>query len=155
MNQVIASMPFGDALELSVCVDASLVVKWLVSEADSTEALTVLERLIHGSTQMVAPYLIDYEVASVLRRIAARGEVAVDEALARVALLEMLPIRRLHSPFLLRRAWEIASRYGLPTVYDACYVALAEITGARLYTCDEALISALGGKSDLIVNPMR
>lgn len=46
---------------------------------------------------------------------------------------------------------EQASMY---TVYDVAYVALAELTDNRLYTCDDTLISSLGGESDMIANPL-
>lgn len=140
--------------EVRVCVDASLVAKWLIDEDDSPLALDVLERWIQQSTDMVAPILIDYEMGSVLRKVAARGLISADEARERLHLLEVLPIRRLHPPFLLQRAWAIATRYGLYTIYDASYAALAEHLGVRLYTCDKAFISALGGESDMIVNPV-
>ncbi|MGI6518478.1 MAG: hypothetical protein ACOX4C_06785 [Bacillota bacterium] len=39
-------------------------------------------------------------------------------------------------------------------MYDASYVALAELTGTRLYTCDGALVRALGGSTDMIINPL-
>lgn len=150
-------MPRSNAVESSVCVDASLVVKWLVSEEDSAKALNVLGQWIEGSVNMIAPVIIDYEVASVLRKVVSRGLIDAYEARERLCLFESLPIRRLHSPSLLRRAWETACRHRMPTVYDASYVALAEITGTRLYTCDEALVSAMarGGEPGLIVNPLR
>ncbi|MEA4884027.1 MAG: type II toxin-antitoxin system VapC family toxin [Clostridia bacterium] len=140
--------------ESCVCVDASLVVKWLVSEPDSLQALDVLEEWMRQGVRMIAPSLIDYEVASVLRKLAARGSVSVDEARQRLHLFESLAIQHVSPPFLLRRAWEMANRHGLYTVYDASYAALSELTGTRLYTCDEALISALGWSPDMIVNPL-
>ena len=48
----------------------------------------------------------------------------------------MLPAERYaHTP-LLTRIWELRHNF---TCYDAAYIALAEATGAVLYTCDAKL----------------
>ncbi len=147
-------MPSEMRYENCVCVDASLVVKWLVSEPDSAQALDVLEEWMRREVKMIAPPLIDYEVGSVLRKLSARGRIDVDEARQRLHIFESLSIGHVHPPFLLRRAWEMAVRHGLHTIYDASYAALSELTGTRLYTCDQALISALNWPSDMAVNPL-
>ncbi|NLH87590.1 MAG: type II toxin-antitoxin system VapC family toxin [Firmicutes bacterium] len=140
--------------ESCVCVDASLVVKWLVDEPDSHRALALLEEWIVQGTRLIAPSLLDYEVGSVLRKLAARGVLPIDSARERLHLYEALDIELLSPPFIIRRAWELSVGYGLYTVYDASYVALAELTGTRLYTCDGALVRALGGSTDMIINPL-
>lgn len=47
-----------------------------------------------------------------------------------------------HPPELLLRAWEIAKQLGQGQVYDAYYVALAEILDCELWTADEKLYRA-------------
>jgi predicted nucleic acid-binding protein len=94
------------------------------------------------------------EVGSALRKLAARGVLAVDDARQRLHMFESLGIQHMHPPFLLRRAWEIANSHSLYTIYDASYAALSELTGTRLYTCDRALIEALNWSSDLVINPL-
>jgi predicted nucleic acid-binding protein len=46
-------------------------------------------------------------------------------------------------PGLPRRAFEIAAQFQLKWIYDAFYVALAEIIGCELWTADEALHQAV------------
>jgi len=48
----------GTPYENCVCVDASLVVKWLVNEPDSIRALDVLEEWIRRGVRMIAPPLL-------------------------------------------------------------------------------------------------
>jgi len=48
-------------------------------------------------------------------------------------------VRTVKTGNLLGRAWEL--RYNL-SAYDACYVALAEVLGARLVTADQSLVRA-------------
>ncbi|MGI6518477.1 MAG: type II toxin-antitoxin system VapC family toxin [Bacillota bacterium] len=91
--------------ESCVCVDASLVVKWLVDEPDSHRALALLEEWIVQGTRLIAPSLLDYEVGSVLRKLAARGVLPIDSARERLHLYEALDIELLSPPFIIRRAW--------------------------------------------------
>jgi predicted nucleic acid-binding protein len=65
----------------------------------------------------------------------ARGELAPERARQALQDLADLPCERYPHDFLLLRAGEL--RQNLPA-YDAVYVALAEILGATLLTCDES-----------------
>lgn len=88
-----------------------------------------------------APYLVDLEVLSVLRRRSAAGD--VDDRRANLAIqdLEDLPIVRYpHLPFA-RRAWELRDNV---TPYDAVYVALAELLDCPFVTADKRLTTAAG-----------
>ena len=40
-----------------------------------------------------------------------------------------------------QRAWEIATDFGFATVYDATYLALAELRGCEFWTADERLVN--------------
>jgi hypothetical protein len=50
--------------------------------------------------------------------------------------LAALPAERFSRTALIGRVWELHYNF---TAYDATYIALAEATGAVLYTCDEKL----------------
>jgi predicted nucleic acid-binding protein len=97
---------------------------------------------------LAAPELIDLEVASAIRRQLRLG--ALDAWRAKLALrdLEDVALRRArHRPHL-RRCREL--RESLP-VYDAAYVALAELLGVTLVTADARLASAPGVRCDVEV----
>jgi predicted nucleic acid-binding protein len=47
---------------------------------------------------------------------------------------------------LLTEAWDMAKELGLPTLYDAAYLALAKICDCEFWTADEALTNSLQGK---------
>ena len=75
-----------------------------------------------------------------------RSEIA--EAVAQRALrrLTSLPIARLpHGP-LVQRCWELRDNL---SIYDAAYVALAEIMGATLLTSDQRLARSPGIRCDV------
>jgi predicted nucleic acid-binding protein len=72
--------------------------------------------------------LLDVEVAQVIRRHAARGEIDDDRGRAALADLGDLPLYRYPHDFLLPRVWDLRNNL---TAYDAVYVALAEALDAH------------------------
>jgi predicted nucleic acid-binding protein len=88
-----------------------------------------------------APHLLDVEVAQVIRRYAANGEIDSDRGRAAVADLADFPLHRYPHDVLLPRIWELRNNL---TAYDAVYVALAEALDAPLLTRDRRLAAAAG-----------
>ncbi|SRR5579875_1084497 len=114
-----------------IVVDASALLETLLR----TPAAQAVERRIFAARQTLhAPHLIDMEVAQVIRRYAAMGE--LDAARVRAALADLadFPLRRYPHHFLLSRVWELRANL---TAYDAVYVALAEALEAPLLTRDQ------------------
>ena len=87
------------------------------------------------------PHLLDIEVAQVIRRYAAAGEIDANRGRAALTDLADLPMHRYPHDFLLPRVWEL--RHNL-TAFDAVYVALAEALDAMLLTRDRRLAAAAG-----------
>lgn len=120
-----------------IVVDASILVTALAD--DGPEGERHRHRL--ASERLVAPHLIDVEVTSAWRRLAAAGHLDERRAAFARADLRALPMRRVpHSP-LLQRCWELRANL---TTYDAAYVALAELVDATLLTADERLAATPG-----------
>jgi predicted nucleic acid-binding protein len=123
--------------------DASVVLDVLL-RGPGAEGLD--RRLFARRETLHAPHLLDVEVAQVLRRYAARGELTPERGAAAVDLLERLPMHRYpHTP-LLSRVWALRENL---TAYDAAYVALAEALGATLLTRDERLAGAPGHGAEI------
>ena len=120
-----------------IVVDASVVVTALAD--DGTDGDRARQRL--RGERLVAPHLVDVEVVSAWRRLAAAG--AIDDRRFELALADLLALRleRVgHGP-LLGRCWELRTNL---TVYDAVYVALAEALSTTLVTADRRLADAPG-----------
>lgn len=118
-------------------VDASFVVAALV---DGGREGTWADSMLAGDA-LAAPHLLPVEVANILRRSAAGGELTADSAsMAHADLLalriELFPYRPFAS-----RVWELRENV---TCYDAWYVALAEVLDAPLATLDVRLSRATG-----------
>jgi predicted nucleic acid-binding protein len=119
-----------------IVVDASTLLEALLG----TPAAPIVERRLFDSRETLhAPHLVDIEIAQVVRRYAARGE--IDREVGRAALADLagFPLRRYPHGFLLPRVWELRNNL---TAYDAIYVALAEVLDAPLLTRDKRLAAA-------------
>lgn len=125
-----------------IVVDAAVIATALADDGpDGDRARAAL-----ATHELAAPELIDLEVASVYRRLSSSGR--LDDRRARLALadLEALPLVRGAHAGLLARCWEL--RHNL-TVYDAAYVALAEVLSAPLLTADARLAKAPGVRCEI------
>ncbi len=120
-----------------IVVDASVVVTALAD--DGADGDQVRERL--RAERLVAPHLLDLEVLSAWRRLAAAGGLDDRRVVLALADLGALRVERVAHGALLGRCWELRSNL---TVYDAAYVALAEALDVSLLTADRRLAEAPG-----------
>jgi predicted nucleic acid-binding protein len=128
-----------------IVVDASALVEALL-RMPSADAVSA--RLFAPRETLHAPHLLDVEIAQVVRRYAAAGE--IDSARGRAALADLADLRLSRYPhgLLLPRIWNL--RHNL-SAYDAAYVALAEALDAPLVTRDRRLAAAAGHRARIEV----
>jgi predicted nucleic acid-binding protein len=131
---------------VSLVADASTVVAALVDGGEVGEwARGLLER-----EPLDAPHHMPVEAANVLRRAAASGDISADVAsLAHADLLD-LRVRLFSYKTLAERVWQLRSNV---TVYDGCYVALAEELSTPLATLDVRLSRASGPRCEFLIPP--
>ena len=121
-----------------IVLDASAAIEWLLQ----TIAGRQIERRIYsGQESLHAPYLLDLEVAQVLRRLERNGAISPSRADEAVRDFSDLRVSRYPHHILLPRIWEL--RLNL-SAYDAAYVALAELLEAPILTRDARIGSAAG-----------
>ena len=121
-----------------IVVDASVVVEVLLRTAAGR---SVEGRLFDPGASLHAPHLLDVEVAQVVRRYCASGDLTAGRGAEAVADLADLPITRHEHVLLLPRIWQLRQNL---TAYDAAYVALADALGATLLTRDGKLARGAG-----------
>lgn len=128
-----------------IVVDASALVDTLLREPGAAPLAQVL--FDPGHT-FHAPHLLDIEVAHAIRRHAFAG--AIDDERGRMVLADLadFPLRRYPHDFLLPRVWSLRANM---SVYDAVYVALAELLDAPLLTRDHRLAAAARQHADIEV----
>jgi predicted nucleic acid-binding protein len=116
-----------------IVLDASIVVDLLINGA---RAASLRQDLARHNEPLIVPHLLDVEVASALRKLAAARHIDSHRSEELLRDLAFLPAERYpHTP-LLERIWELRHNF---TAYDAVYIALAEETHSVLYTTDEKL----------------
>jgi predicted nucleic acid-binding protein len=120
-----------------IVVDASVVVTALGDDGPDGDRA----RLRLRAERLAAPHLMDLEVVSAWRRLAAAGEIDERRANLAIADLQALRVDRVRHGPLIRRCWELRANL---TIYDAAYVALAELLDAPLVTADLRLSEAPG-----------
>lgn len=127
-----------------IVVDASVVVVALADDGDDGDRARGRLR----DERLAAPHLIDIEVVSAWRRLAAAGQIDERRAgMARADLRELRIERVPHGP-LVERCWQLRSNL---TAYDAAYVALAEMIDAPLLTADAKLANTPGPRCTIEV----
>jgi predicted nucleic acid-binding protein len=129
-----------------VCIDASIAVKVVVTEPDSDKADALFDEWANDGTRLIAPAFFDVEIDSILRqKVVLRQELIPEQAETAWTKLQNMPIEQLSLRGQRRRAWEIAVNLGLATVYDATYLALAELRRCEFWTADERLLNRVKG----------
>jgi len=120
-----------------VVVDASALAPALADDGPEGD---VARARLRGES-LTAPELIDLETTSVIRRQLLSGQLDARRAEFALGDLTDLPLRRAPHLPLLPRCWELRQNI---TVYDAAYVALAELLDVVLITGDARLANAPG-----------
>jgi predicted nucleic acid-binding protein len=115
-------------------VDASVAVKWFLSEVHADAALPLLT----GGHALLVPDLLFPEVANILWKRIGRGEMTDAQAAAILQTLGSLPLQVSASWPLALLALEIACGTRR-TVYDSLYLALAVRENCPMVTADRKL----------------
>ena len=138
----------GDASAHGVVVDANVVAKWFLNEADSDDA----RRVLRSESVLVAPDLLIPELGSIFReKVRSRELTTQDSAKAIEIVLERVLLVTSEDAF--NVALEICTTASV-SFYDALYVALARNLGVELVTADERLIRALGSEFTGVLRPL-
>jgi predicted nucleic acid-binding protein len=120
-----------------VVCDASAIVAMLLDGGpDGRWATSEL-----SDAGLLAPSLIEFEAANIIRRHELAGLISADQAAQAHLDLLHLAIEQWPYELLAKRAWEL--RDNLST-YDGSYVALAELTSTALVTLDRRIAAAPG-----------
>ena len=125
-----------------VVVDASLAFKWLVSEENSDKARALSRSWADEGIQAAAPYLMPVEVTNALHRRVARGDLSVEDAIRLLGHLLASGIELRDVPDLHVRTLQLAGQLRQGAVYDAHYLALANVLGFEFWTADERFYRA-------------
>jgi predicted nucleic acid-binding protein len=131
---------------MTIVIDASVAVKWVVSETGSDAADALLD-----DQDLMAPVLWLAEAANVLWRRARTGDLTAEQANARLSELRKAPVASLPIEPHLERALTLAMEIGHP-IYDCIYLALALHHDTHVVTADRrfASVASLAALTDRV-----
>lgn len=129
-------------MSLPVVVDAALVVKWLLPEAQSSTAVELLKALVDRNLQLAAPLVIEAEVANILNRQSYIRNLLPEEVEQAWNAFVGLEIDVQQPPQLHHLAFDIAARMNRSSIYDSYYVALSELLRCEYWTGNRRLYIA-------------
>jgi len=95
---------------------------------------------------MHAPYMLIYETQSVIRNKVYREELTLDEGIMPSEVLRQQEIIFYHSPMTEKLAWDFASKYNRPTLYDTFCLAVAKEIESQFWTADKTLVNSLNNE---------
>lgn len=116
-----------------IVIDASAALSGLLNAGAARRLLAV--------EQLHAPHLIDFEVASGLRRMVAGRHITADNGWAALDAWRRLGLTRYATLGVLDRIWALRDNL---SAYDAGYVALAEALDCPLVTADARISRSPG-----------
>ena len=126
-----------------IVLDAGAAVAYLVVEP----AGSWVEEQIRRARVVLAPHLLDFEVASALRGLVRRRELTGRRAQRALLDLSDLRLIRYSARDLLPRIWSLRESL---SAYDASYIALAELLAIPLVTTDARLARAHGHSAEIV-----
>ncbi len=133
-----------------ICIDASVAVKWVFPEEHSAQAIALAAMSDRTGERMVGPTLLPIELTNTIRRRMLRFAFSLAEGIEVLSQFHAFGVTIMSPAGLSERALALADRYQLPAVYDAHYIALAQLLGCVLWTNDQRLLRALGGKMPFV-----
>ena len=125
------------------CIDASFVAAWLIPDQRNQNVGEAWLAYLESNEDLISPSLMYFEAISALRHAELRHSITKDQTLEAIHHLISLPISQLSPSNLYAHAYEESKKYSFSNVYDACYVALAQILSCELLTLDKRLYNAV------------
>ena len=129
-------------MSTGICLDASIVAKLILVEADSNQAEALMQHIQGTRDPLVSPFHLPAEVTSAVYKRLRDGSTTLEEATQALNDLAMIPLHLSHPEGITQRALGIATQLGLKYPYDAFYLALGELLNCDVWTADRALYAA-------------
>jgi len=127
---------------MSAVIDANLIAALILPLPYSDQATQKIMGWKRAGLELLAPVLLEYEIAAILRKAVVAQWLTTDLAVEAIGQVLTLNIRcQAPTAHLHERALRWADRLGHSKAYDAHYLALAEQEGIELWTADRRLAS--------------
>ncbi len=123
-----------------IVVDASLVVKWFITEEYSNLALEIRDRFVNDQLDLLAPNLLHHGVLNALKY---SNLFSLDNLADAVTSLEnygiiYVPLKGEYA----QKTMKLAVDHNI-SIYDAAYVSLTDIWETCAYSADKKLVDTV------------
>lgn len=129
----------------------------LTWEEGSDAAAELMENIAANESSVILPGFTWAEIGSVLRQKAMRKEITVEEAEESWRIFRRLRnINYVDGEEVMDDAWRISTAERLPTLYDAAYLAVAEVVAKQsneaceFWTADKRFVNSLSVKKQFV-----
>ena len=112
------------------------MVKWFTKEKGHTQATALRDSHIQHKIELTTPDLLLYELANALRYSKNLTSEEIKQAIKSINMIQVTKVSQRET--LINKAIDVAKKHGI-AIYDASYLALAEILATNLITADEKL----------------
>lgn len=130
-----------------IVTDASVALKWYLPDEDLGEqAIGILEKHVSGEHQILAPFLLEYEIMNGLSIAGRMGRVRQEKILSVMDGFFSLDIEMLGLEWFFSQVLHYCKKYNR-SAYDASYLAVAHEFAIPMVTADKRLFNAV--KRDL------
>jgi len=129
---------------MAAVIDASVAVKWYIIEEFREQAINLRDDFIKKKIKLLAPSILFFEVLNAIRYSKKDISKKTLNNIGKSILYYGIQLFMFDED-LITETIKLALEKDV-TIYDAVYVALAEIKKVRLYTADDRLIKKLGKK---------
>jgi predicted nucleic acid-binding protein len=103
----------------------------------------LIQPWLEANEDLVAPAFAWAEVGSVLRKKVRLGLLTPAQSTGFYDDFCQMPVNYLDSETIRGRTWELAEQFSLATLYDAAFLAVAELESADFWTADQSLLNTL------------
>lgn len=130
-------------------LDTSVVVKWFseYNEDDMEKALSLRDKILEGEFNIIAPDLLFYELANVLRYNSRFTNKDVKDAVKSVYDMEF-EVRGIDAT-ITAHAIDMAFKFDV-TVYDSCVMAISQIEDKPFVTADYKFAKKTKGFKNIV-----
>ena len=124
---------------MTVVVDASLALRWVLQEDHSPDAVRLRVHWHETAQALIAPPIFRSEVTNAVHQQVRQSQLSHSVAFEAIELL-IRSVSISEPAGLYSRALALARDLSLGSTYDALYVALAELEGCEVWTADRRLV---------------
>ncbi len=137
----------GDMAQMTtvheVVIDANVLLNFALKKHPyHLQAQQFITDALRDGVHLMSPALWESEADSGIRRMASIGVLTSDAAATAQTLLDAMPVNVVYEPAARVAARQLVDHIKQTKVYDAVYLALAQVRGCDLWTADQRLFNA-------------